>query len=87
MDSRRVISSDKESVVHVWLAENATLLQTIQAPYKYLASTNNMKFAVRNFYIFHIQYFCSTTQKEITQFDLTSYVSFLNRSAQMETTH
>lgn len=34
--------------MHVWLAENATLLQTIQAPYKYLASTNNMKFAVRS---------------------------------------
>lgn len=49
MDSRRVISSDKDGVVHVWLTENASLLQTIQAPYKHLASTNNMKFAVRSF--------------------------------------
>ncbi|XP_055839533.1 protein qui-1 isoform X2 [Episyrphus balteatus] len=46
MDSRRVISSDREGFLYVWLAEAATLLQTIQGPYKTLAVTNNMKFAV-----------------------------------------
>lgn len=46
MDSRRVISADRDSLLCVWLAESATLLQTIQGPYKYLSVTNNMKFAV-----------------------------------------
>lgn len=46
MDSRRVISSDHDSMTYVWLAEGGNLLQTIQGPYKYLAATNNMKFAV-----------------------------------------
>ncbi|XP_037926913.1 NACHT domain- and WD repeat-containing protein 1 isoform X3 [Hermetia illucens] len=46
MDSRRVISSDKEGTLHVWLADSATLLQTVQGPNKFLAATNNMKFAV-----------------------------------------
>ncbi|XP_020716255.1 NACHT domain- and WD repeat-containing protein 1 isoform X2 [Ceratitis capitata] len=46
MDSRRVISSDHDSMTYVWLAEGGNLLQTIQGPYKYLAATNNMKFAI-----------------------------------------
>ncbi|XP_067632448.1 protein qui-1 isoform X2 [Eurosta solidaginis] len=46
MDSRRVISTDRDSMMYVWLAEGGNLLQTIQGPYKFLAVTNNMKFAV-----------------------------------------
>ncbi|XP_036331205.1 NACHT domain- and WD repeat-containing protein 1 isoform X1 [Rhagoletis pomonella] len=46
MDSRRVISTDRDSMMYVWLAEGGNLLQTIQGPYKFLAATNNMKFAV-----------------------------------------
>jgi NACHT domain- and WD repeat-containing protein len=46
MDSRRIVTSDREGYSHVWLAENGTILQTIQGPHKYLAVTNNMKFAV-----------------------------------------
>lgn len=46
MDSRRIISADRDGLLCVWLAESATLLQTIQGPYKSLAATNNMKFAV-----------------------------------------
>lgn len=48
MDSRRIISSDQDGSLCVWLAESGTLLQTIQGPYKSLAATNNMKFAVRS---------------------------------------
>lgn len=46
MDSRRIISADRDGLLCVWLAESATLLQTIQGPHKNLAATNNMKFAV-----------------------------------------
>nr|XP_036226005.1 NACHT domain- and WD repeat-containing protein 1 isoform X1 [Bactrocera oleae]XP_036226006.1 NACHT domain- and WD repeat-containing protein 1 isoform X1 [Bactrocera oleae] len=46
MDSRRIISTDRDSMMYVWLAEGGNLLQTIQGPYKFLAATNNMKFAV-----------------------------------------
>lgn len=46
MDSRRIISADRDGLICVWLAETGTLLQTIQGPYKSLAATNNMKFAV-----------------------------------------
>lgn len=46
MDSRRIVSSDREGFSYVWLADNGTILQTIQGPHKYLAVTNNMKFAV-----------------------------------------
>lgn len=46
MDSRRIISADKEGLLCVWLADSATLLQTVQGPHKSLAVTNNMKFAV-----------------------------------------
>lgn len=46
MDSRRIISADRDSLLCVWLGESGTLLQTIQGPYKNLAATNNMKFAV-----------------------------------------
>ncbi|XP_055320250.1 protein qui-1 isoform X3 [Sitodiplosis mosellana] len=46
MDSRRIISADRDGLLCVWLAETGTLLQTIQGPYKSLAATNNMKFAV-----------------------------------------
>lgn len=47
MDSRRIISADQDGLLCVWLAESGTMLQTIQGPYKSLAATNNMKFAVR----------------------------------------
>lgn len=46
MDSRRIISADRDGLLCVWLAETGTLLQTIQGPYRSLAATNNMKFAV-----------------------------------------
>ena len=46
MDSRRIISADRDGLLCVWLADSSTLLQTIQGPYKSLAVTNNMKFAV-----------------------------------------
>ncbi|XP_055702272.1 protein qui-1 [Phlebotomus papatasi] len=46
MDSRRILSADRDGLLCVWLADSATLLQTVQGPYKYLAVTNNMKFAV-----------------------------------------
>lgn len=46
MDSRRLVTSDREGYSHVWLAESGTILQTIQGPHKFLAVTNNMKFAV-----------------------------------------
>lgn len=46
MDSRRIISADRDGLLCVWLAESGTLLQTIQGPYRSLAATNNMKFAV-----------------------------------------
>lgn len=46
MDSRRVVSADRDGLLCVWLADNSTLLQTIQGPHKCLAITNNMKFAV-----------------------------------------
>lgn len=46
MDSRRIISADRDGLLCVWLVESSTLLQTIQGPHKCLAVTNNMKFAV-----------------------------------------
>ncbi|XP_037948244.1 NACHT and WD repeat domain-containing protein 2-like isoform X2 [Teleopsis dalmanni] len=46
MDSRRVISSDRDSNLYVWIADAGNLLQTIQGPFRWLAITNNMKFAV-----------------------------------------
>ncbi|XP_037046627.1 uncharacterized protein LOC119081650 [Bradysia coprophila] len=46
MDSRRVISADRDGLLCVWMADSATLLQTIQGPHKSIAVTNNMKFAV-----------------------------------------
>lgn len=48
MDSRRIISADRDSLLCVWLAESGTLLQTVQGPYKSLSATNNMKFAVNS---------------------------------------
>lgn len=46
MDSRRVISADRDGLLCVWMADSATLLQTFQGPHKSIAVTNNMKFAV-----------------------------------------
>ncbi|XP_016958398.1 protein qui-1 isoform X2 [Drosophila biarmipes] len=45
MDSLRVISTDRDSMLLVWMAHSGNLLQTIQGPYKSLAVTNNMRFA------------------------------------------
>ncbi|XP_030380851.1 NACHT domain- and WD repeat-containing protein 1 [Scaptodrosophila lebanonensis] len=45
MDSLRIISTDRESALLVWMADSGNLLQTIQGPYKSLAVTNNMRFA------------------------------------------
>ncbi|KAH8371371.1 hypothetical protein KR093_007089 [Drosophila rubida] len=46
MDSLRVISTDRDSTLLVWMADSGNVLQTIQGPYKSLAATNNMRFAV-----------------------------------------
>ncbi|XP_062708711.1 protein qui-1 [Aedes albopictus] len=46
MDSRRIISADRESCLFVWMADSGTILQSVQGPFKCLAVTNNMKFAV-----------------------------------------
>jgi len=46
MDSLRVISTDRDSMLLVWMAHSGNLLQTIQGPYKSLSVTNNMRFAV-----------------------------------------
>lgn len=46
MDSRRIISADRDGLLCVWLADSAMLMQTVQGPHKSLAVTNNMKFAV-----------------------------------------
>lgn len=46
MDSLRIISSDRDSMIYVWMADAGNLLQTITGPHKWLAATNNMKFAV-----------------------------------------
>ncbi|EDW02743.1 uncharacterized protein LOC6560627 isoform X2 [Drosophila grimshawi] len=46
MDSLRVISTDRESNMLVWMADSGNVLQTIQGPYKSLAATNNMRFAI-----------------------------------------
>ncbi|XP_017838402.1 NACHT domain- and WD repeat-containing protein 1 isoform X2 [Drosophila busckii] len=46
MDSLRVLSSDRDSMLLVWMADSGNLLQTIQGPYKSLAVTNNMRFAI-----------------------------------------
>lgn len=62
MDSRRIISADRDGLLCVWLADSSTLLQTIQGPYKSLAATNNMKFAVSNA---HLTTFNTTFDEEI----------------------
>lgn len=46
LDSRRVVSSDRQGVLAVWLADNATLLHSCIGPGMCLAVTNNMKYAV-----------------------------------------
>lgn len=46
MDSLRVVTSDRDGYSHVWLADSGTILQTVHGPNKFLAVTNNMKFAV-----------------------------------------
>lgn len=53
MDSRRIISADRDGLLCVWLADSGTLLQTVQGPHKSLAVTNNMKFAVSDSIIFY----------------------------------
>ncbi|XP_038117714.1 uncharacterized protein LOC6033549 isoform X2 [Culex quinquefasciatus] len=46
MDSRRIISADRDSCLFVWMSDSGTILQSVQGPFKCLAVTNNMKFAV-----------------------------------------
>lgn len=46
LDSRRVLSSDRQGVLAVWLADNATLLHSCIGPGMCLAVTNSMKYAV-----------------------------------------
>ncbi|XP_014253729.1 NACHT domain- and WD repeat-containing protein 1 [Cimex lectularius] len=45
-DSRRVVSSDRQNVFTVWLADNATLLHTALGPTTYMAISNDMKYVV-----------------------------------------
>lgn len=56
MDSRRIISGDRDGLLCVWLAESGTMLQTLQGPYKSLAATNNMKFAVNKNIYYYVLY-------------------------------
>lgn len=46
MDSSRIISSDRNGNLHVWLADNGSLLHSYNGPSKCLAVTNNMKYYV-----------------------------------------
>lgn len=45
-DSRRVVSSDRQGVLAVWLADNATLIHTALGPTNYISITNNMKYVI-----------------------------------------
>lgn len=47
MDSGRVISSDRNDTLYIWLADNGHLLHTYSGPSKCVRVTNNMKYAVR----------------------------------------
>lgn len=46
MDSTRIISSDRNDTLCIWLADNGNLLQTYPGPSKCVRVTNNMKYAV-----------------------------------------
>ncbi|XP_058061583.1 protein qui-1 [Anopheles bellator] len=46
MDSRRIISADRDGCLYVWVADSGIVLQSVQGPHKCLSVTNNMKFAV-----------------------------------------
>lgn len=46
MDSSRIISSDRNGHLYVWLADNGSLIQSYNGPSKCLAVTNNMKYYV-----------------------------------------
>lgn len=71
MDSRRIISADRDGSIHVWLVESGTMLQTLQAPHKHLLATNNMKFAVNDkkktiaLYVNKIQLVCRQRQPQM----------------------
>lgn len=49
MDSSRVISSERNDTLCIWLADNGHLLHTYAGPSKCVRVTNNMKFAVSGF--------------------------------------
>lgn len=46
MDSSRVISSERNDTLCIWLADNGHLLHTYSGPSKCVRVTNNMKYAV-----------------------------------------
>lgn len=46
MDSSRVISSERNDTLCIWLADNGHLLHTYAGPSKCVRVTNNMKYAV-----------------------------------------
>lgn len=46
MDSSRIISSDRNGSLNVWLADNGSLTQSSSGFSKCLAVTNNMKYTV-----------------------------------------
>ncbi|XP_049840536.1 protein qui-1 [Schistocerca gregaria] len=46
MDSRRVVTADRQGILAVWLADNATLLHSCGGPSQCLAITNSMKYVV-----------------------------------------
>lgn len=54
MDSSRIISSDRNGSLNVWLADNGSLTQSSSGLSKCLAVTNNMKYTVsyNSFYLF-----------------------------------
>lgn len=46
MDSTRIISSDRNDTLCIWLADNGHLIQSVAGPSKCVRVTNNMKYAV-----------------------------------------
>lgn len=46
MDSTRILSSDRNDTLCIWLADNGNLLQTYPGPGKCVRVTNNMKYVV-----------------------------------------
>lgn len=46
MDSTRIISSDRNDTLCIWLADNGNLIQSVAGPSNCVGVTNNMKYAL-----------------------------------------